>query len=201
MIRLQTGFPGGAAQAAFSPDDATLAVSGDGDALRFFDARSGRSLGPVLRIGAKMQELEFARGSNRLVVRTDQGMVLELDPANPRECDELRHGGSVAGMRLTDDGETLFVWGGARFQAWRVETASALYAPAQFPEPIAETAFFDAAPDLVFLWSRAGRVGVYSVQTGEPEARLYEHGPGLAGLTASAQRLLTWDDSGLVREC
>ncbi|MGH7996053.1 MAG: hypothetical protein ACREFX_06860, partial [Opitutaceae bacterium] len=159
---------GGAADAVFSPDGASCAVSW-WDGARLFDAATGLPEGPALPVATQCQFLLFGPRGRRLFVFGNDRTVRIFDLATRRETvPPLRHGAAVAWGQLSADGQTLMTWSDDdRVHLWDTRTGTQLVqsvAGIRGPRSVA------LAPDgrRVLYCAPDGRIGAFGASALQP---------------------------------
>ena len=159
------------------------------------------AIAPAVDLGGPVENLIFNLSGSRALARTREGIVHVYDSRTGTPCHaNLCHGADMKDMRLVKDDDSLLTWGEKFLRGWDLQTGKDLFPPVTFPAPLSGAAFPRDYPELVVIWAEHGVAKAFNTSTGQAESRLYVHGPSMAGVTVSRDRLLTWDRGGRIRE-
>jgi WD40 repeat protein len=191
-IATLTGRVGRLPVAAFSADNSVVALSSSGRPLRIWDARSGRPIGTLSRVGYA-SEMALSRRGRRIAVRTGFHRASVWDTATEERIVEFRGGESVGGGGLPASFGSVSFDGPARrvvagmsstdidyAEVWSVPTGQTLRmlsgeTDADSHTAGVSTARFAPNGSLVVTASADKTARVWSVDTGENVSVLRGH--------------------------
>jgi WD40 repeat protein len=126
LIQAWRGGVGTVAALGISPDGALLVSGhlGDSETVRFWDARTGASLGHLDGEGRKVRSVVFSKDGRQFAVAGDGGLITICDTATRRAVRALNgHNGTVPSIAFSPDGATLAsVSSDTSIRLWDIET-------------------------------------------------------------------------------
>lgn len=188
---------------ALAPDGKSLATA-DGNALRLWDATTGRPQSLRKRGGTPVTALAFTADGGTLVSSESDGTLRLWRVATGEELHAIKRPGnssSAAALALSPDGKTLAAAGGSNDIELRETATGKLLPPgAEEPERVATVAC-SANGKWIATGSRAGSVCLWEAATGREQGRLGKSGMGdvAVALSADGKVLAACGADGAVR--
>jgi RNA polymerase sigma factor (sigma-70 family) len=183
MVRTWEGNEWNLWSVAFSPDGATLAAAGQGNALHLWDVADGseRRRIAVDKPNRPVRPLAFSPDGKLVALATDDRSIRLWDPATGRELPPLRgHTAHIRRLAFVDDGKTLVSASeDCTIRFWDTATAKQVRAVA-IPTEGWECWVMAFSPDRKTLAAggSSNRVHLFDVATGKPrQARDGHAGP------------------------
>ncbi|MBX3464584.1 MAG: protein kinase [Planctomycetes bacterium] len=175
-------------RAAWSPDGARIATTGDDGKVLLWDARTGELQRTLLGHSHWVTEVVFHPDGARLLTASQDRTVRTWWLDDDRPAWIWQHDGAVSHLRLDRHGERALTvayageHGPFRAQIWNVATGERLGAPVDHPQHVIAAAI---APEgrLAATWGgERGEVRLWDTATGRDRARLAGHSDRVQGI-------------------